>query len=215
MTWQLGRRLSHCGAGCVGNLTQAVGWCFYGGMGASLDKSAIFVSDVPWNKPSSELGDPPFMERLIWLTFLLKHAEFVRHNGSWISPIFMSHESDTVDGCEILQFVDGLSHWNLYMMYIYIIFYHTCTYEITRENPWRMAFALHKGHASFLVWWSGGTLLLGTLWRMRSLCTDLRFSEAGQPWKVSVSMEVSMGKTWESHGNIIYEWRFNENILYR
>jgi hypothetical protein len=202
LTWQLGRRLSHCGAGCVGNLTQAVGWCFYGGMGASLDKSAIFVSDVPWNKPSSELGDPPFMERLIWLTFLLKHAEFVRHNGSWISPIFMSHESDTVDGCEILQFVDGLSHWNLYMMYIYNILSYMYIWNNSGEP---LAYGVCTAQGSrvlpgLMVRWNPATWntvedaipvhrpqVFGSRAAMESLCFYGGFNGK------------NMGKSWEHH----------------
>ena len=179
-------------------------------MGASLHKSAIFVSDVPWSKPSSELGDPPFMERL---SHDLSFETCRICETQWITNPTNLYESREWY-CGWLR-NPAVRRWFIPRKSVYIIFYHTCTYEITRENPWRMVFALHKGHASFLVWWSGGTLLLGTLWRMRSLCTDLRFSEAGQPWKVSVSMEVSMGKTWQSHGNVIYEWRFNETILYR
>ena len=44
----------------------------------------------------------------------------------------------------------------------------------------------------------GGTLLLGTLWRMRSLCTDLRAFVDCAVGKVTGTS--SMGKPWENGG---------------
>ena len=89
------------------------------------------------------------------------------------------------------------------LYYICIIFYPTCTYETTRITP-SLVFAWFV-----VVRRPGGTLLLGTLWGMRSMCTDLSHGKSrhnstwkflnGKTWESGMEIQLG-GFQWDNHG---------------